>query len=109
MMEIRLTSNPSTGYNWNLNISNINILELVCDDYNSNNELIGSGGVKLYRFNILNEGEVTLTFCYERSWEKQEEPLTINYILHVKDDLQVEVKEMKANKEDQDVPLPTFN
>ena len=75
---IELKANPTTGYKWQvLEKSNEGVLmqegegEYIPSDTNIPRRR-GSGGVQIYRFKALKQGEATLVFEYKRPWEEKE-------------------------------------
>lgn len=82
---LRLEENPTTGYSWELNLSQG--LSLVSDDYyspeseESEQPLLGAGGVHLWEIKADSEGKQLVTAIYKRSWENEtgtEEKFTLN-------------------------------
>lgn len=72
--ELRLPSNPSTGYHWMVSCEDLDVIEIFEDGFFSDDEgLLGAGGVEVFRIFGFEEGMATVTFHYGRSWE--EEPL----------------------------------
>ncbi len=70
---IVLEENGSTGYKWNCKISDDKILVLTADDYyvaNVPKGMVGAPGKRAFTFKGLAEGETTVSFSYERDWEK---------------------------------------
>lgn len=66
---IELVGNPSTGYTWEYEVSEENVIKLVSDKFVSENKnLTGAPGTYKYEFKGLKPGSVTLTFKYYRSW-----------------------------------------
>lgn len=73
---LKLASNPTTGYDWEIVDLNGAILEQVGEvDYKSDSALIGSGGVNTYTFRAAGSGNTQLTLVYHRSWEKDIPPI----------------------------------
>lgn len=72
---LRLEENPTTGYSWELNLSQG--LSLVSDDYyppeaeESEQPLLGAGGVHLWEIKADSEGKQQATAIYKRSWENE--------------------------------------
>jgi len=82
---LRLEENPTTGYSWELNLSQG--LSLVSDDYyppeseESEQPLLGAGGVHLWEIKANTEGKQLVTAIYKRSWENEtgtEDKFTLN-------------------------------
>ena len=73
---LKLTSNPTTGYDWEIVDLNTAILEQVGEvEYKSDSALIGSGGVNTYTFKAVGSGNMQLSLVYHRSWEKDIPPI----------------------------------
>jgi len=73
---LKLASNPTTGYDWEIVDLNGAILEQVGEvDYKSDSALIGSGGVNTYTFKTVGSGNMQLSLVYHRSWEKDIPPI----------------------------------
>lgn len=82
---LRLQENPSTGYSWELNLSQG--LSLVSDKYyppeseEGEEPLVGAGGVHLWEIKADSEGNQQVTAVYKRSWENEtgeEDKFTLN-------------------------------
>ena len=73
---LKLASNPTTGYDWEIVDLNGAILEQVGEvEHKSDSGLIGSGGVNTYTFKAAGSGNVKLSLVYHRSWEKDIPPI----------------------------------
>jgi len=73
---LKLASNPTTGYDWEIVDLDTAILEQVGEvDYKSDSVLIGSGGVNTYTFKAVGSGNMQLFLVYHRSWEKDIPPI----------------------------------
>ncbi|WP_440946476.1 protease inhibitor I42 family protein [Methanosarcina sp. T3] len=82
---LRLKENPTTGYSWELNLSQG--LSLVSGNYyppeseESEQPLLGAGGVRLWEIKADSEGNQLVTAIYKRSWENEtgtEDEFTLN-------------------------------
>jgi inhibitor of cysteine peptidase len=82
---LRLQENPSTGYSWELNLSQG--LSLVSDQYyppefeKGEQPLVGVGGVHLWEIKADSEGTQQVTAIYKRNWENEtgeEDRFTLN-------------------------------
>jgi len=72
---ITLETNPTTGYQWELDFDNTYI-ELVNREYGTPpQEIIGAGGNETFAFLALKSGETEITFSYLRSWEQGNPPI----------------------------------
>jgi inhibitor of cysteine peptidase len=72
---LKLRENPTTGYEWELNLSQG--LSLVSDEYESpesekgEHPLVGAGGVHVWEIKADSEGTQQVTAVYRRSWENE--------------------------------------
>ena len=72
---LRLQENPTTGYSWELNLSQG--LSLVSDEYyppeseEGEEPLVGAGGVHLWEIKADSEGNQQVMAIYKRSWENE--------------------------------------
>jgi inhibitor of cysteine peptidase len=82
---LRLEENPTTGYSWELNMSQG--LSLVSDKYyppeseGGERPLVGAGGVHLWEIRANSEGTQQVTAVYRRPWENEtgtEDRFTLN-------------------------------
>ncbi len=82
---LRLDENPTTGYSWELNLSQG--LSLVSDKYcppeseKGEQPLVGAGGVHLWEIKADSEGTQQVTAVYSRPWENEtgtEDRFTLN-------------------------------
>jgi inhibitor of cysteine peptidase len=67
---IALGSNPTTGYSWQESYDET-MLELVKWNYEEETEegLVGAGGIEYFRFKALKTGETEATLVYKQPWE----------------------------------------
>jgi inhibitor of cysteine peptidase len=66
---IRLMENPTTGYSWNLSVSDG--LRMTGDEYipsQAGGQVVGSGGIRSFHLMAIDEGEQTVTGEYRRPW-----------------------------------------
>lgn len=83
---LRLKENPTTGYSWELNLSQG--LNNISGEYYPPEQpegieqpLVGAGGVHLWEIKTVSEGSQQVTGIYKRPWEKvtgEEENFTLN-------------------------------
>ncbi len=72
---LRLQENPTTGYSWQLNLSQK--LSLVSDKYyppeskEGEKPIVGAGGVHLWEIKADSKGNQQVTAIYKRSWENE--------------------------------------
>jgi inhibitor of cysteine peptidase len=67
---IALGSNPTTGYSWQESYDET-MLELVKKSYEgeeTEEDVVGAGGVEYFRFKALKEGETEITLTYKQPW-----------------------------------------
>ena len=82
---LELDANNTTGYLWNYEFSDENIVKVVKDTYETDaasEGLLGAGGTQIYEFKGLNEGTVTVTLTYQQvSSNEVAETKTIDLIV----------------------------
>jgi inhibitor of cysteine peptidase len=66
---IQLDENPSTGYEWGIEMNNASILTLQSSTYTASGNLPGSGGTRVFTFQANNPGTGLLLLRY---WRKAE-------------------------------------
>ncbi len=71
---IKLVSNPTTGYGWQLaEPLNEYVVSLVTNMYEpakTDRRVVGSGGHEIWTFNAVGKGRTEIAMEYLRSWEK---------------------------------------
>lgn len=74
---IRLSSNPSTGYGWNVTEPKDGGLQETAHNFTSSSSvpMPGAGGTEEWKYKAVKAGEYTLHFAYARSWEKNTPPV----------------------------------
>jgi len=82
---IRLQSNPTTGYGWQLaKPLDEKIVVLVTNDYiHPDTRLIGAGGHEVWIFKAVGQGQAEISLKYVRSWEKDQPPAETNVFMVV--------------------------
>lgn len=65
---IALVSNPSTGYSWMVDFDE-DLVEMTSRSFTPQSEQVGAGGVEVFTFNPMTEGETEIKFSYLRPWE----------------------------------------
>jgi len=74
-LTVSLAGNPTTGYSWEVSEIDPAVVELVGEpDYQSDSDLIGSGGVYTFVFKGVGPGQSGVKLVYHRSWETDVEP-----------------------------------
>jgi inhibitor of cysteine peptidase len=81
---ITLSSNPSTGYAWQVaSVSNPDMVRFVDSQYiRPESELVGAPGKQVLTFNALQEGSATIQLEYVRPFERGVPPVSI-YVAEV--------------------------
>ena len=73
IMVVRLPSNPSTGYTWEVQDLDDSVLEQLGDaefeSVDTAPNLVGAGGTLVMTFRAIAPGTVVLTLVYHRPWE----------------------------------------
>jgi inhibitor of cysteine peptidase len=79
MLVIRLAGNPTTGYSWEAQDLDIQVLEQAGEaEFESENttpDLVGVGGTMILTFKAISTGTTTLTLVYHRPWEADVAPI----------------------------------
>ncbi|MEL6858797.1 MAG: protease inhibitor I42 family protein [Pseudomonadota bacterium] len=79
-LELKLDSNPTTGYFWYVKDIDASKIDQLSDEYRADpapEGLVGSGGHQLFVFEALATGKSTLTLSYERSPQDVADVLTL--------------------------------
>ncbi len=73
-IEIKLESNPSTGYAWILSEeTDETIVSLASSEFiQTEKELVGAGGYEILMFQAIKSGQTEIILIYQRSWEEEE-------------------------------------
>lgn len=76
--EIVLPSNPTTGYDWTIEISNSNIVRNISHKFVADSSgRVGVGGNTTWTLRTGITGDAILTFKYGRPWEKDTPPTRV--------------------------------
>ena len=76
--EIVLPSNPTTGYGWELNIANTNVVRDISHQYVPDvSKRVGVGGNTTWSLGTSDVGSTTVEFSYGRPWEKDTPPTRV--------------------------------
>lgn len=94
---INLDSNPTTGYSWDVEISDEAVICFVKSDYIQTGTGIGAGGRDSLRFVGLSEGKVQIRFTYSQSWEDNPPAQTADFNVSVDKDGNVAVESYIIN------------
>lgn len=79
-LNLKLDSNPTTGYFWYLKDINASQVDQLSDEYKADpapEGVVGSGGHQLFVFEALSTGKSNLVLSYERSPQDVAETLTL--------------------------------
>ncbi len=73
---IALKSNPTTGYDWQVDQADEKVVRVVKQDFQpaSDPERLGAPGQTVVEFQAVSAGTTTLRLIYVRPWEKDVEP-----------------------------------
>jgi inhibitor of cysteine peptidase len=84
MLEVRLGSNPSTGFAWYIMKGSTTLLKLTSQSQAGppNNGMVGQPVVQIFNFKAVDKGSDDLMLHYVRSWEAPK-PDDKQFILHV--------------------------
>ena len=81
---VELEGNPTTGYVWEVEIGNTDMIKEVANEYISGqpeDDVVGVGGIFRFTFEGLTQGETEIIFKYQRPWEEDIPPVeTVTYI-----------------------------
>jgi len=76
--EIVLASNPTTGYDWTVQIENSAIVQKVSQTFEADSSgRVGAGGNTTWTFQTDRVGKTEITFLYHRPWEKETPPTRV--------------------------------
>ncbi len=78
-INIKLESNPTTGYSWILSDGTDSaIVSLIDSEFiqsSEDKELVGAGGYEMFTFKAVSKGKTSIILNYKRPWEEGVEPL----------------------------------
>ena len=66
--DITLDSNPTTGYSWQADYDEA-YLVLVDRTFEPSSDAVGAGGVEIFTFRALKDGETKVTMVYKKAWK----------------------------------------
>ena len=76
---IKMQSNPTTGYGWQLSKADEKIVQFVTNAYiPPDSKLMGAGGHEVWTFKAVGEGATEISMQYVRPWEKDQPPARTN-------------------------------
>ena len=74
-LEILLPGNPTTGYQWNIETQETIILQPTGGpEYKPSDNLVGGGGLFIFRFEAIKTGGVNLKLGYSQPFERSQKP-----------------------------------
>lgn len=68
-LDVVLSGNPTTGYQWVVAETESSILPFVDSTYEPGSNRIGAGGTYTFHFKAITSGLVRLRLVYKKSWE----------------------------------------
>ena len=74
-LEVKLPGNPTTGYVWEVNSLDSNVLSLGKADFIANSKAIGSGGMEIIKFHAIAAGTSIVRLIFHRPFEHNIPPL----------------------------------
>jgi inhibitor of cysteine peptidase len=78
-VEIKLESNPTTGYSWflsdNVDETIVSVTSPEFMESKKDEELVGAGGYEIFNVKAIAKGKTDIILNYERPWEEGVEPL----------------------------------
>lgn len=72
MITLRLPENPTTGYRWELTVSDRSVITRADDEYLSGGEASGSGGVHRFELQAHSAGTARVALQLRRAWEPED-------------------------------------
>jgi len=80
-VELKLESNPTTGYSWFLSdkvdSTIVSINDPVFIESKNDKKLVGAGGYEIFTIKAISKGKTSIILNYERPWEEEVEPIEI--------------------------------
>jgi inhibitor of cysteine peptidase len=73
-LEVALPGNPTTGYIWEVNSLDSNVLKLDKTEFVADGKAIGSGGVDVIKFHAISAGKSEVKLIFHRSFESNIPP-----------------------------------
>ena len=78
-VQIRLESNPTTGYSWflsdKLDSTIVSVTDPVFIEPKKDKEIVGAGGYEIFTVKAISKGKISIILNYERPWEEEVEPI----------------------------------
>jgi len=85
-LQIELTSNPTTGYEWKIDSLNRTVLKMTGKRYIPDKvpaHTAGAGGKSVFHFTAIDKGSAQIKLMYHRPFEKDKEPVK-TFVIEVK-------------------------
>lgn len=104
-------SNPSTGYEWEYNFSQVGIIDIInkeTKEVETNDTVIGKPVLSSFTLAGLGEGSVEVIFTYKRPWDGGESAYDVVYVFNVDKDLNITFVEKKKGTIDTDYSIDNF-
>ena len=80
-VEIKLESNPTTGYSWflsdNVDETIVSVTSPEFMESKKDEDLVGAGGYEIFTIKAIAKGKTDIILNYERPWEEGVEPFEI--------------------------------
>ena len=78
-LEVKLESNPTTGYRWflndNVDVTIVSVSDPVFIESENDKELVGAGGYEIFIIKAISKGKTSIILNYKRPWEEEVEPI----------------------------------
>ncbi len=86
-INIKLESNPTTGYEWILSGETDTAIVSLFDSKflqtKKEEKLVGAGGYEIFTFKAENSGQTEIILTYKRSWEEEELKEEFLFIINI--------------------------
>ncbi|MGN0467511.1 MAG: protease inhibitor I42 family protein [Acutalibacteraceae bacterium] len=94
---VNLDSNPSTGYTWDVEVSDESVIRFIRSECHQSDSLLGSSGRESFSFAGISEGKARIDFTYSQNWNKDPAASTAVFNVSVDEDGYVTVDSYKIN------------
>ncbi|MGN1419720.1 MAG: protease inhibitor I42 family protein [Acutalibacteraceae bacterium] len=94
---VNLDSNPSTGYSWDVEVSDESVIRFIRSEYHQSGSLLGSSGRESFSFAGISEGKAQIDFTYSQSWSEDPAASTAVFNVCVDESGNVTVESYKIN------------
>jgi inhibitor of cysteine peptidase len=74
-LELILPAKPTTGYIWEVNALDLNVLELSETNFIASDKAIGAGGIEIIKFHPITMGKSKVKLIFHRPFEQNIPPL----------------------------------